>query len=64
METCYACGPSPAWFPHLRLNTTAYQDEIRAAAREHGVGEAVVRAIIHAESAFNPKALSRVRAQG
>jgi soluble lytic murein transglycosylase-like protein len=28
------------------------------------VDEAVVRAIIHAESAFNPRALSRVGAQG
>ena len=65
METCYACGAKPGVdFRTLRLNTTAYQDEIRAAAREHGVEEAVVRAIIHAESAFNPKALSRVGAQG
>jgi soluble lytic murein transglycosylase-like protein len=28
------------------------------------VDEAIVRAIIHAESAFNPNALSRVGAQG
>ncbi|MDE2406898.1 MAG: lytic transglycosylase domain-containing protein [Xanthomonadaceae bacterium] len=65
METCYACGVLPGLnFRSLRLNTTAYQDEIRAAAREHGVEEAIVRAIIHAESAFNPNALSRVGAQG
>ena len=65
IETRYACGAKPGVdFRTLRLNTTAYQDEIRAAAREHGVEEAVVRAIIHAESAFNPKALSRVGAQG
>ncbi|HOV96774.1 MAG TPA: lytic transglycosylase domain-containing protein [Thermomonas sp.] len=65
METCYACGVLPGLnFRSLRLNTTAYQDEIRAAAREHGVDEAIVRAIIHAESAFNPNALSRVGAQG
>ena len=65
METCYACGVLPGLnFRSLRLNTTAYQDEIRAAAREHGVDEAIVRAIIHAESAFNPNALSRVGAKG
>jgi soluble lytic murein transglycosylase-like protein len=65
METCYACAATPGVnFRTLRLNTTAFQDEIRAAAREHGVDEAIVRAIIHAESAFNPSALSRVGAQG
>jgi soluble lytic murein transglycosylase-like protein len=65
METCYACGAKPGVnFNTLRLNTAAYQAEIAAAARQHGVDEAVVRAIIHAESAFNPNALSRVGAQG
>ena len=46
------------------MNTDAYRNEIAAAANEFGVDEAVVRAIIHAESAFNPNALSRVGAQG
>ena len=65
METCYACGAKPGLnFGTLRLNTAAYQAEIAAAAREHGVEEAIVRAIIHAESAYNPMALSRVGAQG
>ena len=65
IEKCYACGALPGLnFRTLRLNVAAYQDEIRAAAREHGVDEAIVRAIIHAESAFNPNALSRVGAQG
>lgn len=65
METCYACGALPGLnFGTLRLNITAYQDEIALAAREQGVDEAIVRAIIHAESAFNPNALSRVGAQG
>ena len=65
MEQCYACGSRPGVnFRTLRLNTTAYADEIRNAARQHGVDEAIVRAIIHAESAFNPNALSRVGAQG
>jgi soluble lytic murein transglycosylase-like protein len=65
MESCYACGSKPGVnFAKLRLNTAAYRDEISAAASRHGVDEAIVRAIIHAESAFNPNALSRVGAQG
>ena len=38
--------------------------EIKAAARDYGVDEAIVRAIIHAESSFNPMALSHAGAQG
>ncbi len=65
MEACFACGAKPGVnFGKLRLNMVAYQAEIAAAARQHGVDEAIVRAIIHAESAFNPNALSRVGAQG
>jgi soluble lytic murein transglycosylase-like protein len=65
METCYACGAKPGVnFNTLRLNTAAYQAEISAAAKDYGVEEAIVRAIIHAESAYNPNALSRVGAQG
>lgn len=65
IEKCYACGARPGVnFGSVRLNTTAYQSEITAAAQEFGVEEAIVRAIIHAESAFNPTALSRAGAQG
>nr|WP_180164282.1 lytic transglycosylase domain-containing protein [Stenotrophomonas sp. SbOxS2]NYT97438.1 lytic transglycosylase domain-containing protein [Stenotrophomonas sp. SbOxS2] len=65
MERCYACGVNPRVdFGSVRLNTTAFQSEITSAAREFGVEEAVVRAIIHAESAYNPTALSRAGAQG
>lgn len=65
VETCYACAPLPGVnFGTLRLNTVAYAAEIRAAALQHGVDESIVRAIIHAESSFNPNALSRVGAQG
>ena len=65
LETCYACAAKPGVnFGNVRLNTAAYRDEIAAAATKHGVDEAIVRAIIHAESAFNPNALSRVGAQG
>jgi soluble lytic murein transglycosylase-like protein len=65
IETCYACSSRPGLnFGTVRLNTSAYGDEIASASRKYGVDESVVRAIIHAESAFNPKALSRVGAQG
>jgi len=65
IETCYACGLNPGVnFGAVRLNTNAYSAEIAAAARDYGVDEAVVRAIIHAESAYNPTALSRAGAQG
>ena len=65
IETCFACGAKPGVnFGTLRLNTSSYQAEIAAAAREFGVEEAIVRAIIHAESSFNPLALSHAGAQG
>ena len=65
METCYACALAPKVnFSSIRLNTDAYRAEIAAASKDYGVEEAVVRAIIHAESAFRPNALSRVGAQG
>lgn len=65
IETCYACGSKPGVdFSRVKLNTSAYDREIASAAKQYGVDEAVVRAIIHAESAFNPRAVSRVGAQG
>ena len=65
IERCFACDPvSRVNFQTLALNTSAYRSEISSAAKLYGVEEAVVRAIIHAESAYNPRALSRVGAQG
>ena len=65
VETCYACGTLPnVDFGKISLNTSAYAAEIRAAASEYGVEEAIVRAIIHAESAYRPNAVSRAGAQG
>jgi soluble lytic murein transglycosylase-like protein len=63
-ETCYACGSPGLNFGSVRLNTSAYNAEVKAAASEFGVEEAIIRAVMHAESAFNPNALSRVGAQG
>ncbi|WP_425497786.1 lytic transglycosylase domain-containing protein [Lysobacter arvi] len=65
MESCYACALQPGVdFETIRLDTGAFRAEIAAAARDFGVDEAVVRAVIHAESAYNPNAISRVGAQG
>ncbi len=64
IETCFACGNPSLNFGTLRLNTTAYQAEIAAASREFGVDESVIRAIMHAESSYNPMALSHAGAQG
>ncbi len=65
VETCYACAATPGVnFGTIRLNHNAYRDEIARASRDFGVEEAIVRAIMHAESAFNPNALSRAGAQG
>lgn len=63
--SCYACASLPGVsFGAVALNTTAFSGEIRAAASEFGVEEAVVRAIIHAESAFRPHVVSPKNAQG
>ncbi|KAB8178364.1 transglycosylase SLT domain-containing protein, partial [Lysobacter maris] len=65
IETCFACSArSGVNFGNVRLNTSAYSDEIAAAALRYGVEEAIVRAVIHAESAYNPSAISRAGAQG
>jgi soluble lytic murein transglycosylase-like protein len=65
VETCYACGALPGVdFGKVSLNTNAFAAEIHAAAQEYGVEEAIVRAIIHAESAYRPNAVSRAGARG
>ena len=65
IPTCIACDlHSPIHWGSTALNLTAYADVIRAASIEYGVDEAFLRAIIHAESAFNPRALSIKGAQG
>ena len=65
IETCFACSAAPGLdFNNVGLNLTAYSSEIAAAVARHGVDEALVRAVIHAESAFDPNAISRAGAQG
>lgn len=63
--TCYACSPkSGIDFHSIKLNKTAYLDHINSAAQRYNVEPSLVRALIHAESAFNPKARSKAGAQG
>ncbi len=63
--SCPACKVnSPINWGVTGLNLTAYDAEISTAARLNEVDESMVRAIIHAESAFHPEALSPVGAQG
>lgn len=65
IETCFACSARPSVdFNSVGLNLTAYADEVATAAATHGVDEALVRAVMHAESAFDSNALSRAGAQG
>ncbi|MGB5097412.1 MAG: lytic transglycosylase domain-containing protein [Porticoccaceae bacterium] len=62
---CPACDPhSTLNWDTVRLRPDAFRDEIAGAARRWQVDPALVRAVIHAESAFNPEAISRAGAQG
>lgn len=62
---CYACDPaSKVDWRTTPLFLKPFQEEIRVAAEEFNVDPALVRAVIHAESAFNAKALSPKGAQG
>jgi soluble lytic murein transglycosylase-like protein len=48
----------------VRLNVDSFTDEILAACERYAVDEALVRAIIHAESSFRVGAVSDMGAQG
>jgi soluble lytic murein transglycosylase-like protein len=62
---CFACDlQSKVNWHNTPLFLQKYQQEIAAAALHHQVNPALLRAIIHAESAFNPKALSKSGAAG
>lgn len=65
IATCVACDVhSKIDFARTALNIDAFKTEIAAAAASTGVDIALLRAVIHAESAFNPMALSNKGAQG
>jgi len=63
---CYAsdskCGQLD--WEHIPLNRRAFDEEIRTASEVFAVDDALIRAIIHAESAYQPDALSPKGAQG
>lgn len=62
---CYACSPdSRVNWHRTPLFVGRYQDAIEQTAREYDVDPALVQAVIHAESAFNPQAVSSKGAQG
>jgi hypothetical protein len=62
---CFACKvDSTVNWETTPLFADRYRESIDRIAERHGVDKALVRAVIHAESAFNPQAHSRVGAQG
>ncbi|KJZ35666.1 MULTISPECIES: lytic transglycosylase domain-containing protein [Pseudomonas] len=65
IKGCYLCRvPKDFKVASLRLDPHSYQREIEAASDHYGVDRALVRAVIHAESAFRPNAISEAGAQG
>jgi soluble lytic murein transglycosylase-like protein len=63
---CYASDPkcrSVSW-EKVPLNVRSFREEIRLAAESNAVEEALIRAVIHAESAYQPDAQSPKGAQG
>jgi len=63
---CYASDPkcNQLDWEKIPLNRRAFSEEIQAAAEVFAVDDALIRAIIHAESAYQPDALSPKGAQG
>jgi len=63
---CYASDPkcNQLDWEKIPLNRRAFSDEIQAASEVFSVDGALIRAIIHAESAYQPDALSPKGAQG
>ncbi|WP_394175776.1 lytic transglycosylase domain-containing protein [Thalassotalea litorea] len=62
---CYACSTNSQvnWY-RTRLNTDDYRQEIISASAKYLVDSALIRAVIHAESHFDHKAISKQGAQG
>jgi soluble lytic murein transglycosylase-like protein len=57
-------GWAPKYGPLTDAKRDRYDPDIRYAARSYEVEPALVKAVIHAESLFNPQAISRAGAQG
>lgn len=58
----YAGFIAPKYGASVRHN--AFDALIRSAAKRHGVDPALIKAIVHTESSFNPRAQSHAGAQG
>lgn len=64
-NSCYACGAlSSVNWNLTKLYLTDFSSTISRAASQYGIDPALVRAVIHAESNFNPLARSRKGASG
>lgn len=63
---CYVSDPTCQQldWERIPLNRQAFSDVIRASAEVFTIDESLIRAIIHAESAYQPEALSPQGAQG
>ncbi|WP_057832883.1 lytic transglycosylase domain-containing protein [Colwellia sp. TT2012] len=62
---CYACQvDSLIDWRQAKLYLQPYKEDINQAALKYGIDAAFVRAVIHAESHFNPQAISKQGAQG
>lgn len=62
---CYACSPnSPIDWHRTPLNLLAYRDYTKKMADKYSVEEALIRAVIHAESGFKVAAKSHAGAVG
>lgn len=63
---CYVSDPKCRQldWEHIPLNRQAFSDVIKATAQVYTIDESLIRAIIHAESAYQPEALSPQGAQG
>lgn len=61
---CYGTCKRKVDWHNVALNTDSYRQPLADLAKEYSVDEALLRALIHAESAFNPQATSPKGAQG
>lgn len=62
---CFACNPrSTVNWHNTPLNLTSFETYVSQSAKQHAVDPALIRAVMHAESAFNAAAVSSQGAQG